>query len=162
MKKYSKETIVGIFVVIGLLSIGYMTIKLGKISVFGGDSYLLYARFNSVSGLRVDSPIEIGGIEVGRVERLFIDQEKQQSVVTLRIEKGFRVYEDAIASIKTSGLIGDKFISIDPGGGGDLLKPGGTITETNPPIDVEDLIGKYVFGDVKKGGNEETKQESGK
>jgi len=162
MKKYSKETIVGIFVVIGLLCVAYMTIKLGKVSVFGGDSYSLYARFNSVTGLRVDSPVEIGGIEVGRVEQLTIDQDKQQSVVKLRIEKGFRVYEDAIASIKTSGLIGDKYITIDPGGGADLLKPGGTITDTNSPIDVEDLIGKYVFGDVNKGGNEEKQQKSGK
>lgn len=157
MKKYSMETIVGIFVFIGLLCIGYMTIKLGKIPIFGGDYYLLYARFSSVSGLRVDSPVEIDGIEVGRVEQLKIDQDKQMAVVTLRIEKGFKVYEDATASIKTSGLIGDKFIKIDPGGGGDILKPGGTITETNSPIDVEDLISKYVFGDIKKDDKKETK-----
>jgi phospholipid/cholesterol/gamma-HCH transport system substrate-binding protein len=157
MKKYSLETIVGIFVVVGLLCVGYMTIKLGKIPLFGGDYYLLYARFSSVSGLRVDSPIEIDGIEVGRVEQLKIDQDKQMAVVTLRIEKGFKVYEDATASIKTSGLIGDKFIKIEPGGGGDILKPGGTITETNSPIDVEDLISKYVFGDIKKDDKKETK-----
>jgi len=150
------ETIVGIFVVIGLLCIGYMTIKLGKIRMFGGDYYTLYARFSSVSGLRVDSPVEIDGIEVGRVEQLNIDQDKQMAVVKLRIEKGINVYEDATASIKTSGLIGDKLIKIDPGGG-DILKPGGTITETNSPIDVEDLISKYVFGDLKKEDKKETK-----
>jgi phospholipid/cholesterol/gamma-HCH transport system substrate-binding protein len=156
MKKYSKETIVGIFVAIGLLCIGYMTVKLGKIPFFGGDSYLLYARFSSVSGLRVDSPVEINGIEVGRVEQLHIDQDRQVAVATLRIEKGFRVYEDAIASIKTSGLIGDKFIRIDPGGGGDVLKPGGTITETTSPLDVEDIIGKYAFGAITKDDKKET------
>ena len=155
MKKYSLETTVGIFVVIGLLCIGYMTIKLGKIRMFGGDYYTLYARFSSVSGLRVDSPVEIDGIEVGRVEQLNIDQDKQMAVVKLRIEKGINVYEDATASIKTSGLIGDKLIKIDPGGG-DILKPGGTITETNSPIDVEDLISKYVFGDIKKEDKKET------
>lgn len=157
MKKYSLETIVGIFVVIGLLCIGYMTIKLGKIPIFGGDYYFIYARFSSVSGLRVDSPVEINGIEVGRVEQLNIDQDKQVAMVKLRIEKDIKVYEDAIASIKTSGLIGDKFIKIDPGGGDDILKPGGTITETNSPVDVEDLIGKYVFGDIKKDDKKETK-----
>ena len=157
MKKYSQETIVGIFIVIGLLCIGYMTIKLGKIPMFGGDYYTLYARFSSVSGLRVDSPVEIGGIEVGRVEQLNIDQDKQISVVTLRIEKGIKVYEDAIASIKTSGLIGDKLVKIDPGGGGDILKPGGTITETNSPVEIEDLISKYAFGDVEKEDKKETK-----
>jgi len=150
MKKYSQETSVGIFIVIGLLCIGYMTVKLGKIPIFGGDYYSLYARFSSVSGLRVDSPVEIGGIEVGRVEQLNIDQDKQVSVVKLRIERGIKVYEDAVASIKTSGLIGDKFINIDPGGGGDILKPGGTIAETNSAIDIEGLINKYVFGDIKK------------
>jgi len=157
MKKYSLETIVGIFVVIGLLCIGYMTIKLGKIPIFGGDYYFLYARFSSVSGLRVDSPVEINGIEVGRVEQLNIDQDKQIAMAKLRIGKGIKVYEDATASIKTSGLIGDKLIKIDPGGGSDILKPGGMITETNSPLDIEDLIGKYVFGDLKKDDKKESK-----
>jgi phospholipid/cholesterol/gamma-HCH transport system substrate-binding protein len=157
MKKYSLETTVGIFVVIGLLCIGYMTIKLGKIRMFSGDYYILYARFSSVSGLRVDSPVEIDGIEIGRVEQLNIDQDKQVAVVKLRIEKGIKVYEDAIASIKTSGLIGDKLITIDPGGGSDILKPGGMITETNSPLDIEDLIGKYVFGGLNKDDKKETK-----
>jgi phospholipid/cholesterol/gamma-HCH transport system substrate-binding protein len=157
MKKYSLETTVGIFVVIGLLCIGYMTIKLGKIRMFGGDYYTLYAHFSSVSGIRVDSPVEINGIEVGRVEQLNIDQDKQIAMVKLRIEKGIKVYEDAIASIKTSGLIGDKLITIDPGGGSDILKPGGMITETNSPLDIEDLIGKYVFGGLNKDDKKETK-----
>jgi phospholipid/cholesterol/gamma-HCH transport system substrate-binding protein len=157
MKKYSMETIVGIFVVIGLICIGYMTIKLGKLGMFGGDYYILYARFTSVSGLRVDSPVEMEGIEIGRVEQLIIDQDNQVAVLKLRIQKDIRVYEDAIASIKTSGLIGDKLIKIDAGGGGDILKPGGTITETNSPIDIEDIIGKYVFGDLKKEDKKETK-----
>jgi phospholipid/cholesterol/gamma-HCH transport system substrate-binding protein len=157
MKKYSMETIVGIFVVIGLLCVGYMTIKFGKIRMFGGDYYVLYARFSSVSGLRVDSPVEIEGIEVGRVEELDIDQDKQLAVIKLRIKKDMKVYEDAIASVKTSGLIGDKLIKIDPGGGGDILKPGGTITETNSPVDIEDLISKYAFGDLTKGDKTETK-----
>jgi phospholipid/cholesterol/gamma-HCH transport system substrate-binding protein len=157
MKKYSLETTVGIFVVIGLLCIGYMTIKLGKIRMFGGDYYTLYAHFGSVSGIRVDSPVEINGIEVGRVEQLNIDQDKQIAMVKLRIGKGIKVYEDAIASIKTSGLIGDKLIKIDPGGGGDILKPGGTITETTSALDIEDLISKYAFGDIKKDDKKESK-----
>jgi phospholipid/cholesterol/gamma-HCH transport system substrate-binding protein len=157
MKKYSLETIVGIFVVIGLLGIGYMTIKFGKISMFGGDYYILYARFSSVSGLRVDSPVEIEGIEVGRVEQMNIDQDKQLAVLKLRIQKDIRVYEDAIASIKTAGLIGDKLIKIDPGGGGDILKPGATITETNSPVDIEELISKYAFGELEKKDKKETK-----
>ena len=157
MKKYSQETIVGIFMVIGILCIGYMTVKLGKVSMFSGDYYPLYARFASVSGLRVDSPVEIGGIEVGRVEQLTIDQERQMSVVKLRIGKDIKVFDDASASIKTAGLIGDKLVKIDPGGAGELLEPGGTITETNSPMDIEELISKYAFGDVKKDNKKETK-----
>lgn len=157
MKKYSLETTVGIFVVIGLLCIGYMTIKLGKIRMFGGDYYTLYAHFSSVSGIRVDSPVEINGIEVGRVEQLNIDQDKQIAMVKLRIGIGIKIYEDAIASIKTSGLIGDKLIKIDPGGGGDILKPGGAITETTAALDIEDLISKYAFGDIKKDDKKESK-----
>jgi len=157
MKKYSMESVVGIFVVIGLLCVGYMTVKLGKVSLFGDENYTLYAGFGSVSGLRVDSPVEINGIEVGKVKQLIMDQEKQAALVELRIRKGTKVYNDAIASIKTSGLIGDKFIKIEPGGSGEILKPGGRIIDTTPPVDIEELIGKYIFGDVSKGNNKDTK-----
>lgn len=150
MKKYSAETIVGIFVIIGLICVGYMTIKLGKVSLFGDDYYSLYARFSSVSGLKTNSPVEIHGIEVGRVEKMTLDTEKQIAVLELKIRKGLTIYDDAIASIKTAGLIGDKFVNIDPGGGGEALKTGAYITETNSPTDMEELISKYAFGDVTK------------
>ena len=149
MKKYSMETIVGIFVAIGLVCVGYMAIKLGKVSFFAEDPLVLYTRFSSVSGLKVGSPIEIFGIQVGNVQKIEIDSEKGMASVQMGIKKGIRVYDDAIASIKTAGLIGDKFIKVDPGGSGDLLKPGGVIRETSPPFDLEDMIGKYVFGEVK-------------
>jgi phospholipid/cholesterol/gamma-HCH transport system substrate-binding protein len=160
MKKYSMETTVGLFVVIGLLCVGYMTVKLGKISLWGDDTYPLYARFTSVSGLKTGSPVEIFGIQVGKVEKMEIDPQKQIAWVRLGIKKGTKVFDDASASIKTAGLIGDKFIKVDPGGSGDLLKPGGTITETTPALDIEELIGKYAFGDIKKdekGSKEGTK-----
>ena len=157
MKKYSLETVVGIFVIAGLLCVAYMTVKLGKVSLIGDEYYSLYARFASVSGLRVGNPIEIDGIEVGRVGQMSVDQERQMAMVELKIKKGIKVYEDALASIKTAGLIGDKFVKIDPGGAGDILKPGGTITETTSPVDIEDLISKYAFGDIKKDDKKETK-----
>jgi phospholipid/cholesterol/gamma-HCH transport system substrate-binding protein len=157
MKKYSIETIVGIFVVIGLICVAYMTIKLGKVSLLGDNYYPLYANFSSVSGLRVGNPIEIDGIEVGRVENLIFDQEKQTAVAVLKIRKDIKVYDDAGASIKTAGLIGDKFINIEPGGGGQILKPGGRISETNAPIDIEELISKYAFGDITKDDKKDTK-----
>jgi phospholipid/cholesterol/gamma-HCH transport system substrate-binding protein len=157
LKKYSIETVVGIFVVIGLIGVGYMTIKLGKVSLFGDDYYSLYARFSSVSGLKTGSPVEVHGIEVGRVEKMTLDSEKQSAVLQLKIQKGLTIYDDAIASVKTAGLIGDKFVNIDPGGGGEALASGAFISETTSPTDMEELISKYAFGDVTKNKKNETK-----
>jgi phospholipid/cholesterol/gamma-HCH transport system substrate-binding protein len=150
MKKYTMETTVGIFLVFGLLCVGYMTVKLGHVSLLGDNSYSLFARFTSVTGLRVGSSVHMLGIEVGRVERLTMDQKDQKAVVEIRIQEGIKIFDDAIASIKTEGLIGDQYLSIDPGGSGAPLAPGGTITETQPAVDIADLIGKYAFGEVKK------------
>jgi phospholipid/cholesterol/gamma-HCH transport system substrate-binding protein len=150
MKKFSKETIVGIFVVAGLLCIGYMTIKLGNLGILGDDTYPLYARFNSVTGLRSGSTVTMLGLEVGRVGSMTMDQEKQMALVELKVRKNIKVYDDAIASIKTEGLIGDKFVNIDAGGAGSPLKPGDTIVDTESPADIMDLVSKYAFGDVKK------------
>jgi phospholipid/cholesterol/gamma-HCH transport system substrate-binding protein len=157
MKKYKTETIVGFFVVIGLLCIGYMTFTLGEISFLGDNSYPLHAKFASVAGLKPGSPVEMLGLEVGRVENLSIDQDHQMAVAQMKIRKGIKIFDDAIASVKTAGLIGDKYIQIDPGGSGTQLKPGGTITETSSPLDIEDLIGKYAFGDVGKNKKDEKK-----
>jgi phospholipid/cholesterol/gamma-HCH transport system substrate-binding protein len=149
MKKYTMETIVGIFIALGIVTIGYMTVKLGHVSLFGDNTYPLYAKFTSVTGLRAGNPVSMLGIEVGKVELLKMDQENLQAVVEMKIQKDIKIYDDAIASIKTEGLIGDKYVSIDPGGGGSLLAPGGTITQTQPAVDIADLVGKYAFGDVK-------------
>ena len=153
MKKYSKETLVGIFVVVGLFLIGYMTVKLGNVGFLGENKYTLTARFNTVSGLRVGNPINMIGLEIGRVAKFTMDQENQQAIVLLEINKGIEIYDDAIASVKTEGLIGDKYVAVDPGGGGDLLANGDSITDTNSPTDIMDLVSKYAFGDV--GGEEE-------
>lgn len=144
------ETTVGIFVVFGLLCIAYMSVKLGHVSLFGDNSYSISARFTSVSGLRAGNPVNMLGLDIGRVERLYMDQADQKAVVEMRINNSVKIYDDAIASIKTEGLIGDKYVSIDPGGAGTVLEPGGVITETQPAVDIADLVGKYAFGDVKK------------
>ena len=148
MKKYSKETVVGIFVVIGLICITYMTINLGNVGFLGENTYTLTAKFSTVTGLRVGNPINMLGMEIGRVAKFEMDQDDQVAVVTLTINKGIDIYDDAIASIKTEGLIGDKFVSIDAGGGGDLLADGDSITETESPTDIMELVSKYAFGGV--------------
>ncbi len=150
MRKFHHELIAGIFVVIGLLCVGYMTVKLGKVKLLGDDAYVLYAKFTSVSGLRVGNPVEMFGLEVVRVEKLEMDEKDMVAVAELKIKRSVKVYDDAIASIKTAGLIGDRFVSVEPGGAGKILVSGGTIRDTEPPIDIGELIGKYAFGSVKK------------
>ncbi len=154
MKKYRYETAAGIFVLVGLICVGYMTVKLGKFRFLGSDSYPLYARFHSVSGLRAGNPVEMLGMEIGEVTDFKMDQEALVVMAELRIRRGVKVYEDAVASIKTSGLIGDKYVSLDPGGSGELMKPGATITQTESPPDIGELIGKYAFGDAQKSEKE--------
>ena len=150
MKKYSMETIVGIFVFIGLLCTGYLTVKLGKMQVIGGEFYSLKASFDSVAGLKSDSSIQMAGVEVGRVGKISYDPDSQRAVVELKIKNSIPVQDDCIATVKTSGLIGDKYISILPGGSPDILHGGDIITDTESAIDIESLLGKYVFGSVNK------------
>ncbi len=149
MKKYSMETAVGLFVLAGLLCVGYLTVKLGKLEVIGGDSYTVKARFIDVTGLKSGANVELAGVRIGRVDDVVLSPDKR-AIVALRIDKGVKLFDDAIVSIKTSGLIGDKYVKITPGGAGDPLAPGGMLTETESSVDIGDLIGKYVFGGVKE------------
>jgi len=146
------ETIVGIFVVIGLGCVAYMTARLGHVSFFGENTYLLNAQFTTANTLKPGAPVQISGVKVGRVAQITLNQKDQMAIVELSIQKGIKIYDDAIASIKTEGLIGEQYISISPGGAGALLKPGGTIIQTEPAVNIYDLISKYVFGGVKKPG----------
>lgn len=158
MKKISQESIAGTFVLIGICLLAYMTISLGDVRLFGSDSYTVITRFSSVSGLREGNPVEMQGIEVGEVKRLELDQERQLSVAILSINNDIILYDDAIASIKTAGLIGDKFVSLNPGGSGEKLSEGGVILNTESPIDIGDIIGKYAFGSVP--GNDTAGEEN--
>ncbi len=149
MKKYALETTVGIFVLAGLLCVAYLTVKLGKLEVLGGDTYPIQARFKDVTGLKNGAYVEMAGVRIGRVSAISLDPGGNAAVVTIAVQNGVRLTDDSIASIKTSGLIGDKFVKISPGGSEDILKAGGMITETESSVDLGDLIGKYVFGGVK-------------
>jgi len=147
MKKYSLEFSVGVFVLVGLVCLGYLTIKLGKLEIFGSDSYTLSARFTSATGLKTGSNVEIAGVQVGRVTRIGLD-DNYMARVTMQIRRGIRLSDDSIAAIKTSGLIGDRYISISIGGSSHFLADGGEIEETQSAIDIEELISKFVFGGV--------------
>ena len=148
MNSYSKETAVGIFVLICLLCVGYLTVKLGKMQLGSSDTYTLYARFESATGLRAGADVEIAGVPVGKVDAIRLDQENYLAEVKLTIKNDVELGDDVIASIKTSGLIGDKYIKLSPGGSPDILESGGEITDTESAVDIEELISKYVFGGV--------------
>ena len=147
-KKYSMELSVGIFVLIGLICVAYLTIQVGKMELFSNSGYTLVAKFSSTTGLRTGANVEIAGVSIGRVTKIELDDE-YYSTVHMRIRDGIKVSGDTGAAIKTSGLIGDKFINLTPGGAEDDLTDGGLLTETQGSIDIEDLISKYVFGSVK-------------
>ena len=149
MKRGTVETGVGIFVILGLLCVGYLTIKLGKMEWIGGNYYTVNARFQSVAGLKEGAEVVIAGVVVGKVDRIRLDHDRMEALVEMRIQREVILSEDVIASVKTAGLIGDKYIRMTPGGLEEMIPPGGLITETESPVDIEDLIGKYVFGGVE-------------
>jgi phospholipid/cholesterol/gamma-HCH transport system substrate-binding protein len=146
MRKLDLELAVGLFVLAGILCLGYLSIKLAKMEVLGGDGYEIYAIFSNTGGLKEGASVVIAGVEVGRVKAITI--EDYEAKVALTLEEGLEIQEDAIASVKTKGLIGEKYIQISPGGAEEIIPPGGTIQETEPAVDIEQLISNYVFGKI--------------
>jgi|SRR2546421_5970768 phospholipid/cholesterol/gamma-HCH transport system substrate-binding protein len=140
------EVAVGVFVILGILALGYLSVKLGRVEFFGGGGYPVIANFPSVGGLKVGSSVEIAGVEVGRVDKIRLVNDEAQ--VVLVINRGVKLPEDSIASIKTKGLIGEKYIRISPGGSERIVGPNGRIRETEAPVDLEELLAKYIFGKV--------------
>ena len=147
MRKLDIEFTVGLFLIAGIICLGYLSIKLGRMEVLGGEGYDVYALFSNSGGLKKGSSVMIAGVEVGRIKSISLDD--YQARVVMKLTEGIKIQEDAIASIKTRGLIGEKFVEITPGGAEKTVPPGGRIRETQPPIDIEQLISKYVFGKVE-------------
>lgn len=148
MRRSSVEIAVGVFVVIGILCVGYLTIRLGEVSWFGDDTYSVFGRFESVSGLKTGASVEIAGIPVGKIHAITLDHKRQMAMVEMKINAGVAITDDVIAAVKTAGLIGDKFVKLTPGGSPDMLKPGDIIVDTESALDIEELVSKYVFGKV--------------
>ena len=146
MRRSGLDVAVGVFLLIGLLALAWLSVRLGRVELLGNPGYSVIADFPSVGGLKPGSSIEIAGVEIGRVDAITLHD--FQARVAMTIKPHVKLQEDAIASIKTRGLIGEKYIKINPGGSEKLIKPNGKITEVEPPVDIEELISKYVFGKV--------------
>jgi len=148
MKRISTELVVGLFMIAGFLCFVYLSLQLGEFSVFAGDrSYTVSAEFDSISGLKVGAILEMAGVNVGRVSAVSLGK-NDRALVAMQINKGVPVSEDAIASVRTQGIIGDKYIRITQGGSEVMLKDGDRIGETESAIDLEEMVSKYIFGKV--------------
>ena len=151
MKKHKVEFLVGLFVLLALASLAWLTLRVGSSSLPSGETYLIESRFTNAGGLHAGSSVLLSGVTVGRVEEIRMEPSDYSAIVTLRLLSTLRLPSDSMASIKTSGLIGDKFVSLSPGAEEDYLSPGARITMTESAVDLESLIGKMAFGAVDKG-----------
>jgi phospholipid/cholesterol/gamma-HCH transport system substrate-binding protein len=147
MKKFDMELAVGLFILAGILCLGYLSVKLGKMEIIGGKGYEVSAVFVNCGGLKVGSEIVIAGVEVGRVKAITLEEDYQAHVV-MNLPWSVQVQEDGIASIRTKGLIGEKYIEITPGASDKIVQPGGRLRETEPAVDLEQLLSKYIFGKI--------------
>jgi phospholipid/cholesterol/gamma-HCH transport system substrate-binding protein len=146
MKKFDTELFVGLFIIAGIICLGYLSVKIARSEILGTKGYEVYALFSNSGGLKKGSSVTIAGVEVGRIRSVSLDD--YQARIVMSLQKGVKIQEDAIAAVKTKGLIGEKFIEITPGGSDKIIPPGGRIRETLPPVDLEQLISKFVFGKV--------------
>lgn len=144
------EMTVGVFMLLGILCLGYISVKLGKMEILGGDYFTISAGFDSVSGLKPGARIEIAGVEVGKVERITLDpKSNDRALAIMKIKSGVKITDDVIASVRTSGIIGDKFIKLKQGGSEEFLRNNDKILETESAIDIEELVSKFIHGKVE-------------
>jgi len=146
MKRLDIELTVGFFLFIGLLALGYISINLGRLELFGDNWYRVYAYFDRAGAVRKGTVVEIAGVRIGVVDA--VELEDYRAKLTLKIRKDVRLQEDAIASIRTKGLIGEKYVMITPGSSENLIKPGGIIRETESAVELEELLLKYAIGKI--------------
>lgn len=146
MKKFDIEFAVGVFVLLGVLSLAYLSIQLGRLEIIGRGYYIVEAKFEKAGGIRTGASVEIAGVEVGKVKSIRL--ENYQAVVLMLISKDVKIQEDAIASIRTKGIIGEKFVQITPGGSDKIIADKGIIRETESAIDLEELLSKYIYGGI--------------
>lgn len=145
MNKLNIELVTGIFVIIGIASFTWLAISVAGATFTEKPGYTLSARFTSISGLREGAIVEGAGVRIGTVSAIEFDADAFEAIVYLRINEGVPIQEDAIAGIRTQGIIGEKYIKIIPGGFDELLTDGMEIYETESAISLEELVSKYIF-----------------
>jgi phospholipid/cholesterol/gamma-HCH transport system substrate-binding protein len=149
MKKNTLEMIVGLFMIVGFGAFLYMTLTLGQVSFLTDSStYVINAQFNNVTGVKKGASVQVAGVVVGEVSKVWLG-DKGYAELALRINKSLQVPIDSMASVKTQGIIGDKFIQLALGGDEKMFANGGTIRDTESAVDIESIISKFAFGSAK-------------
>ena len=154
MTKKGTETLVGLFVLLGLAGLVFLSLKAANLASFGSrDSYTVSARFDNIGGLKARSPVRSAGVTIGRVTSIGLDNKKFQGLVVMDIDKGVQLPRDSSAKILTSGLLGDQYIGIEPGGDEKNLAAGEEIKQTQSAVVLENLIGQFLFNKAAEGSN---------
>lgn len=148
MKKAYLEFVVGLFLAIGIGCLAWLSLGLARKEFFARNGYEVQAVFSNGGGLRRGTPVVIAGVAIGRVESVAL--EDYEAKVRMLIQQGVVLQSDIIACIKTKGLIGEKYIELTPGASDQIITPGGLIRETQPAMDLEGIIGKYIQGSLAK------------
>lgn len=143
--KQHTELLVGIFMLVGIIAITFLALRMGDVELFYNDEYIIQAKFTSASGLKEGAYVEMAGVTVGKVKNIEFNPDNYLAVVDISLPKTITVPDDSIASIRTAGIIGDKFIKISAGGSESYVESGMEIIETEPSINLEELISKYIF-----------------
>lgn len=159
MRQDSKtvEIWVGLFVAAGLAALFVLAMQVSNLSMVGqGDGYEVTARFENISGLKVRAPVTMAGVEIGRVADIGFDAQTFQAVVTLRIREQYDdLPRDSAASVYTSGLLGEKYVGLEPGGALESLSAGDEIELTQSSLVLEQLIGQFLFSSATEGDSGE-------
>ncbi len=137
------EISVGVLMVLGMGCLVYLSINLGGVNLFGSDTYTIKASFRSVEGLEPGATVEIAGVPVGKVKQIRL--EENDALVEMEIQNTTQISDDTIASVRTKGIIGDKFIKLSPGWSEEHLSENDVLMDTESAISIEELINKYLF-----------------
>ncbi|MDR2338242.1 MAG: outer membrane lipid asymmetry maintenance protein MlaD [Deltaproteobacteria bacterium] len=141
-KKWTVEFIVGLFVLFGILCFSYLSINLAGMRLFKTNIYTITAKFDNIAGLMVGAPVEVAGVKVGEVASIGLDD--TSALVIMEINQNVQLRDDDIASVRTKGIIGEKYIKVIPGGSTDYLTSGSRLSDTESAVDLEEIIGKVI------------------
>lgn len=149
MKNTRLELFVGVFLIIGFFSFGWLALQLGEVPWLSASrTYEIYAEFDNISGVKSGADVQIAGVVVGKVDDIILSSD-ELARATLQVDNTIKIPVDSIASVKSQGIIGDKYIQITLGGDEELYATGDTLTDTESSVDLESLISKFAFGQVK-------------